>query len=75
MLAAALVLAACLGGIFYWRPLWVIDESTVLGSAWPASGASMFNSARSAFITSSGARAGPWCWCMVWTGGRKIGWG
>ena len=27
-LATALVLVACLGGVFYWRPLWVIDEST-----------------------------------------------
>jgi pimeloyl-ACP methyl ester carboxylesterase len=27
-LATALILTACIGGIFYWRPLWVIDEST-----------------------------------------------
>ena len=27
-LAAAFVFVACLAGIFYWRPLWVIDEST-----------------------------------------------
>ena len=27
-LAAAFVFVACLAGVFYWRPLWVIDEST-----------------------------------------------
>jgi pimeloyl-ACP methyl ester carboxylesterase len=27
-LAAALFVLICLGGLFYWRPLWVIDETT-----------------------------------------------
>ena len=27
-LAALLLLLVCLGGVFYWRPLWVIDEAT-----------------------------------------------
>jgi pimeloyl-ACP methyl ester carboxylesterase len=25
---AALALAVCLGGVFYWRPLWVVDQAT-----------------------------------------------
>ena len=28
VLTAVLVLLVCLGGAFYWRPLWVIDEAT-----------------------------------------------
>ena len=28
VLTAVLVLIVCLGGAFYWRPLWVIDEAT-----------------------------------------------
>jgi pimeloyl-ACP methyl ester carboxylesterase len=28
VLMAVLVLLVCLGGVFYWRPLWVIDELT-----------------------------------------------
>lgn len=28
LLAAAFVLVGCLGGVFCWRPLWVIDETT-----------------------------------------------
>ncbi|HTG61026.1 MAG TPA: alpha/beta hydrolase [Terriglobia bacterium] len=28
VLAAVLALLVCLGGVFYWRPLWVVDEAT-----------------------------------------------
>jgi pimeloyl-ACP methyl ester carboxylesterase len=28
LLAAVLALLVCLGGVFYWRPLWVVDEAT-----------------------------------------------
>ena len=31
VLTAVLALLVCLGGVFYWRPLWVIDEATRAG--------------------------------------------